>query len=95
MSYAVTVLARYSTDPDRCLHLALERLCWYPRSSIDRGFLNWRQRQSDLLPAGDFKILSVDDKDLPEFPEFSSLLELVGYVDASHATDLPYALVDR
>jgi hypothetical protein len=25
--------------------------------------------------------LSVDDKDLPEFPKFSSLLELVGYVD--------------
>jgi hypothetical protein len=32
--------------------------------------------------------LSVDNKDLPEFPKFSNLPELVGYVDALHATDL-------
>jgi hypothetical protein len=45
-------------------------------------------KRCDLLPAGDFKTLSVDNKDLPEFPKFSILLELVGYVDASHANDL-------
>jgi hypothetical protein len=32
--------------------------------------------------------LSVDNKDLPEFPKFSKLLNFVGYVDSSHATDL-------
>jgi hypothetical protein len=35
-----------------------------------------------------FKIPSIDNKYLPEFPKFSSLLELVGYVDVSYATDL-------
>jgi hypothetical protein len=88
ISYAVTLLARYSSTSDRCHYLALKRLCKYLRRTIDWGILYWRQEPCDLLPAGDFKILSIDNKDLPEFPKFSSLLELVGYVDASHATDL-------
>jgi hypothetical protein len=32
--------------------------------------------------------LSVETKDLPEFPKFPSLVELAAYIDASHATDL-------
>jgi hypothetical protein len=35
-----------------------------------------------------FKTLSFDNKDLPEFSMLSNLLELVGYVDTLHATDL-------
>jgi hypothetical protein len=89
ISYAVTLVARYSSAPDRCHYLALKRLCKYLRHTIDWVILYWRQEPCDLLPAGDFKTLSVDNKDLPEFPKFSSsLLELVDYVDASHATDL-------
>jgi hypothetical protein len=88
ISYAVTILARYSSAPDRCHYLALKRLCKHLRRTIDWGIRYWLQAPCDLLPTGDFKILSIDNKDLPEFPKFSSLLELVGYVDASHATDL-------
>jgi hypothetical protein len=88
ISYAVTLLARYSSAPDRCHYLALKRLCKYLRRTIDWGILYWRQAPCELLPAGDFKTLSVDNKDLPAFPKFSNLLELVGYVDAAHATDL-------
>jgi hypothetical protein len=39
ISYAVTLLARSSSAPDRCHHLALERLCKYLRHTIDRGIL--------------------------------------------------------
>jgi hypothetical protein len=42
----------------------------------------------NILPPADFKTLSFDNKSLPEFPKFSSILELVGHVDALHATDL-------
>jgi hypothetical protein len=78
ISYIVTLLARYSSAPDRCHYFALKRLCKYLRRTIDWGIQYWRQAPCDLLPAGDFNILSVDNKALPEFPKFSSLLELVG-----------------
>jgi hypothetical protein len=35
LSYAVTLLARYSSTPDRCNYLALKRLCNYLRRTID------------------------------------------------------------
>jgi hypothetical protein len=41
-----------------------------------------------MQPVDDIETLSVDNKDLPEFLKLSNLLELVDYVDASHATDL-------
>jgi hypothetical protein len=63
-------------------------VCASISDELSTGILYWRQTPCELLPAGDFKTVSVDNKDLPEFPKFSSLLELVGYVDASHATDL-------
>jgi hypothetical protein len=34
ISYAVTLLARYSSAPDRCHYLALKRLCKYLRRTI-------------------------------------------------------------
>jgi hypothetical protein len=66
ISYAVTLLARYSSTPNRIHYLALKRLCKYLRHTIDWEIFYWRQ--AEVL--------------------YSSLLELVGYVDASHATDL-------
>jgi hypothetical protein len=88
ISYDVTFLARYASAPDRCHYLALKRLCKYLRRTIDWGILYWRKEPCLLLPTGDFKIVPLDNKDLPEFPKFTDLCELVGYVDASHATDL-------
>jgi hypothetical protein len=67
ISYAVTFLARYASAPDRCHYLAPKRLCKYPRRTIDWRILYLRKEPCDLLPAGDFKTLSVDNKDLPEF----------------------------
>jgi hypothetical protein len=78
-------------DPDRCHYLALKRLCKYLRHTINWGILYWRQAPCDLLPAGDFKILAIDIRDLHEFPKFSSLLELAGYVRTSRSvTDLSF-----
>jgi hypothetical protein len=73
---------------DRCHYLAFKRLCKYLRCTTDWGILYWRQAPHDFQPAGDFKTLSVDTTYLYEFPKLSSLLELVDYVDTSHATDL-------
>jgi hypothetical protein len=83
--YAVTLHtcyshACYSSAPDRCHYLALKRLCKYLQHTIDWAILYWGQAPGDLLSTGDFKILSVDNKDLPGFPKFSSFLELVVYV---------------
>jgi hypothetical protein len=88
ISYAYPLLARYSSAPDRCHYPALYRLCKYLRRTIDWGIVYLRLAPCDLLRTGGFKILSMYNKDLPEFPKFSSLSELVGCVDASHATDL-------
>jgi hypothetical protein len=70
------------------MYLALKRLRKYLRRTIDWGILYWRKEACDLLAAGDFKTLSVDNKDLPEFPKFSKLWELADYGDTFHATDL-------
>jgi hypothetical protein len=35
IGYEVTLLARYSSTPDRCYYLALKRLCKYLRRTID------------------------------------------------------------
>jgi hypothetical protein len=59
------------------------------RSTCRRKSGRSRSREScDLPPAGHFKTLSVDNKYLHVLPKFFNLLELVGYVDASHAIDL-------
>jgi hypothetical protein len=44
---------------------------------FDWRVLYWRQAPCDLLPAGDFKNLSVGNKYLPKFPTFFNLLVLV------------------
>jgi hypothetical protein len=41
-SYAITILARYLSTPDRCHDLALKRLCKYLRRTIDGGILYYR-----------------------------------------------------
>jgi hypothetical protein len=81
--YVVTLLIRYSSaiSPSSACASTFDALSM-------GGSLYWRQAPCDLLPAGDFKTLSIDNRDFPEFPKFFSLLELVGYVDTLHTTEL-------
>jgi hypothetical protein len=68
----------------------------YLRHTIDRGILYWRQIECiSYLPVISRPCLSTTKiyptfrgSTLPDFPRFSKLLELVDYVDVSHATDL-------
>jgi hypothetical protein len=93
ISYAVILLARCSSAPDRCHYLVVKRLCKDLRRTIDWEILNWRQAPCDLLPSGYIKTLSIDNMDLSEFPNLSNLLKLVGYVDGRMPPTC--ALVDR
>ncbi len=43
ISDAVSLLARYSSAPDRCHSLGLKCLCKYLRRNIEWGILYWRQ----------------------------------------------------
>jgi hypothetical protein len=51
------------------------------------GLLYWRRTLITSLPPGTFKPL-LSDPSLPDFPQPVSPIELAGYVDAAHATDL-------
>jgi len=94
ISFAVTFLARYATCPSLKHYAALKHIWRYLRSTPDWGIVYWRDKdkmRSDLpnkewqgpsMPANE------EDPNLTDFPAPSSLLELVGFVDASHATCL-------
>jgi hypothetical protein len=51
------------------------------------GLLYWRNTLLLTLPHGDFQILTPNPT-LADFPQPHSSIELAGYVDAAHATDL-------
>jgi hypothetical protein len=53
----------------------------------DWGLIYWRTSRMDSLPVGLFRHL-LPDPDLPDFPQVLDPLQLSGYVDAAHATDL-------
>jgi Reverse transcriptase (RNA-dependent DNA polymerase) len=87
IGFAITFLARFSKAPAKDHYDGLRGICKYLRRTIDWGILYWRDKPLTCLPAVAFDILRADDT-LPPFPRTSLLLELVGYVDASHATDV-------
>ena len=86
IGYAVTFLSRFSTAPHADHYSALKRVCKYLRATKAWGIVYWRQAPVSLLPAVPLPYPSLD-QDLPTFPR-AELLDLVGYVDAAHATDL-------
>jgi len=86
LGYAVTLLSRFSTSPHHEHYIALKQICKYLRKTCTWGILYWRDSPLSGLP-----VVPLDqptlDPDLGLFP-LSPLLQLVGYVDAAHATDL-------
>ena len=87
IGYAVTTLARFSDHPAKIHYDALRRVARYLRITKNWGLLYWRRSLLPALPAGTFVTL-LSDSALPTFPQPTSPLELTGYVDAAHATDL-------
>jgi hypothetical protein len=87
IGYCVTSLARYSDAPTKKHYDALRQVCRYLRATKDWGIIYWRSVPRHDLPSVPFP-LEVPDPDLPDFPRESDPFRLVGYLDASHATDL-------
>ena len=86
IGYAVTLLARFAQAPAAEHYYALKQVCRYLRRTKDWGIVYHRSRPIDDLPDVPLPELPVDES-LPTFP-IHELLELVGYVDAAHATNL-------
>jgi hypothetical protein len=86
IGFAVCFLARYSAAPHHEHYLALKNIARYLRTTIHWGIHYWRPAPVTALPDIPFELATVDP-DLPPFPE-TTLHELVGFVDASHAACL-------
>jgi len=86
IGHAVTLLSRFSTNPHAEHYTALKNVCRYLRRTKSWGIIYWRPEPLPALPTVPLDIPPTDDS-LPVFPR-SSLLQLVGFVDAAHATDL-------
>ena len=84
IGHAVTMLSRFSTAPAREHYEALKHVAKYLRRTRSWGLMYWRDEPVAHLPHVPFDGLSLDPS-LPEFPS-STLMSLVGFVDASHAT---------
>jgi hypothetical protein len=86
IGYAVTFLARFSQYPTAEHYSALKSVVKYLRRTKSWGLIYWRPSPLLHLPK-----VPIDqppfDSSLPPFPSHP-LSELVGYVDAAHATDL-------
>ena len=67
--------------------MALKTIAKYLRATDDWGLVYWRANRCSRLPFVPLTDAPTVDKDLPTFPSYE-LLELVGFVDAAHATNL-------
>ena len=92
IGYAITKLSQFAHAPDDIHYQCLKRLCLYLRSTKTWGLIYWRQSPLEILPFGTFQPLPYHSSEaptkLPEFPSSQNPIQLIGYVDASHATDL-------
>ena len=86
IGYAVTLLARFASNPAARHYQALKNVCRYLRRTKDWGIIYWRESPVEDLPHVPLPDVPVDAT-LPDFPQHA-LRELVGYVDAAHATEL-------
>jgi hypothetical protein len=81
-------LAQFSQCPSLVHYTCLKRIAIYLRSTKDWGIIYWRPSTLESLPIGSILPLSISDPNLPIFPNHTNPKELIGYVDAAHATDL-------
>ena len=86
IGYAVCFLSRFATNPHHDHFVALKGICKYLRATKDWGLIYRRPKPLEGLDPGDFEFLT-QDCSLPAFPTFDPD-ELVGILDAAHATDL-------
>jgi hypothetical protein len=86
IAYAITLLSRFSSAPAREHYLALKAVTKYLRRTKDWGIVYWRETMVESLPSVEIERPELDDS-LPAFPKHA-LLQLIGFVDAAHATDL-------
>jgi hypothetical protein len=88
IGYVLTKLAQFSQCPSLVHYTCLKRIALYLRSTKDWGIIYWRPSTLESLPPGSILPLHVTDLNLPTFPSHTNPKELIGYVDAAHATDL-------
>ena len=86
IGFAVCFLSRFASNPHHDHFVALKNVCRYLRATKDWGIIYRRPKPLDDLPPGSFKWLDPNSS-LPPFPSFHGD-ELVGVLDAAHATDL-------
>jgi hypothetical protein len=86
VGYAVTFLAQFAQDPASGHCSALKQVCRCLRRTKDWGLVHWRRVPREDLPHVSLPQQAADSS-LPIFPR-SSLLQLIGFVDAAHAADL-------
>jgi hypothetical protein len=86
IGYAATFLSCFSQAPAREHYKALKDIVKYLRHAMDWGIIYWRQNPVDSLPRINLPDVPIDPS-LLTFPTHD-LLQLTGYVDAAHATDL-------
>ena len=85
ISFAICFLARFSTSPHSAHFTALRHVCKYLRAHKDWGIIYHRPFPLPDLPRVPLVLLD-QDPNLPAFPAFSRH-QLVGVLDAAHATD--------
>jgi hypothetical protein len=88
IGYVLTKLAQFSQCPSLVHYTCLKRIALYLRSTKDWGIIYWRPTKLESLPIGTVLPYSTIDPQLPTFPIHTNPTELLGYVDAAHATDL-------
>jgi len=86
IGYAVCTLARFASAPHADHYDALKHVCRYLRATKSWGIIYVRPAPLEGLPDVPFAFLE-DDPDVPAFPKIERD-ELVGCLDAAHATKL-------
>jgi hypothetical protein len=79
-------LSHFAAAPAEEYYKALKDIVKYLCCTIDWGIIYWQAKQLASLPHILLPKPSIDPS-LPQFPKID-LHQLVGYLDAAHATDL-------
>ena len=88
IGYVLTKLSQFSNAPAAIHYKCLKRVALYLRSTKEWGIIYWRPQPFLSLPLGPIIPITMTDPTLPPFPSSTDPLQLIGYVDASHATDI-------